>query len=89
MVTIGVVKSCLLVKDRNDVVTHECVILVVVGEKHVSRKCYQGMKWLDVRAEFCVTVDIAKVEGDLKLFLCAVDGIHLIHNQLGTLGLRE
>ena len=29
-------KLCLLVKDRNDVVTHKCVFLVVVGERHES-----------------------------------------------------
>ena len=28
-------------------------------------------------------------EGDLELFLCEADWIHLIHIQLGTLGLRE
>ena len=27
-------KSCLLVKDRNDVVTYKCVVLVAVGERH-------------------------------------------------------
>ena len=27
-------KSCLQFKDRNDVVTHECVVLVAVGERH-------------------------------------------------------
>ena len=61
------------------------------GERsvNVSRKCCPGMKWLDVCAEFCVAVDIAKVEGDLKLFLCEADWIHLSHNQLGTLGLKE
>ena len=36
MVAIGVAKSCLLVKDRNDVVTHECVVLFAMGEKHES-----------------------------------------------------
>ena len=40
---------------------------------NVSRKCCPGMKWLDVSAEFCVAVDKAKVEGDLKLFLCVAD----------------
>ena len=29
-------KSCLLFKDRNDVVTHKCVVLVAVGEWHES-----------------------------------------------------
>ena len=33
-------KSCLLVKGRNDVVAHGCVILVVSGEK---RECLQKM----------------------------------------------
>ena len=29
-------KSCLLFKDRNDVVAHKCVVLVAVGEWHES-----------------------------------------------------
>ena len=29
-------KSCLLFKDRNDVVAHKCVVLVAVGERHES-----------------------------------------------------
>ena len=33
-------KSCLLVKDRNDVVAHGCVVLVIWGEK---RECLQKM----------------------------------------------
>ena len=56
---------------------------------NVSRKCCPGMKWLDVWAKFGVAVDIAKVEGDLKLFLYEADWIHLIHNQLGTLRQKE
>ena len=56
---------------------------------NVSRKCCPGMKWLAVGAEFCVAVDIAKAGGDLKLFLCVAYEIHLIHIQLGTLGLRD
>ena len=61
------------------------------GERSVNgfKKCCPGMKWLDVWAEFCVAVDIAKIEGDFKLFLCEADWIHLIHNQLGTLGLKN
>ena len=47
------------------------------------------MKWLAVGAVFCVAVDIAKVEGNLELFLCEVDWINLIHIQLETFGLRE
>ena len=63
--------SCLLVKDRNDVVTYECVVLVVWGgNMNVSRKYCPGMKWLAVRAEFYIAVDITKAGGDLKLFLC-------------------
>ena len=27
-------KSCLFFKDRNDVVTQKCVVLVAVGERH-------------------------------------------------------
>ena len=63
----------------------------LVGERsvNVSRKCCPGKKWLDVWAEFCITVDIVKVEGNLKLFLCVAYWIHLIHIQLGTLGLWE
>ena len=34
-------KSCLLFKDRNDVVIHKCVVLVFVGERHESLQ-----KWL-------------------------------------------
>ena len=57
------------------------------GERsvNVGRKCCPGMKWLDFWAEFCVTVDIAKVQGDL--FLCVAYWIHLTHIQLGTIGL--
>ena len=40
---------------------------------NVSRKCCPGMKWLAVGAVFCVAVDIAKVEGDLELFLYEAD----------------
>ena len=29
-------RLCLLFKDRNDVVTHKCVVLIVVGEWHES-----------------------------------------------------
>ena len=29
-------RLCLLLKDRDDVVTHKCVVLVVVGEGHES-----------------------------------------------------
>ena len=47
------------------------------------------MKRLAVGAEFFVAVDRAKARGDLKLFLCVAYLIHLIHIQLGTLGLRE
>ena len=36
----------------------------------------------------CVAVDIAKVRGDMKMFLCAADSMQLIYVQLGTLGLR-
>ena len=35
-VTIGVAKIVLLVMDRNNVVTYNCVVLVVVGERHES-----------------------------------------------------
>ena len=36
--------SCLLVKDRNDVVAHGCVVLVVWGEK---RECLQKRLYRD------------------------------------------
>ena len=29
-------KSCLLFKDRNEVVTYKCVVLVALGERHES-----------------------------------------------------
>ena len=35
-VAINIVKSCLLFRDRNDVVTHKYVVLVTVGERHES-----------------------------------------------------
>ena len=35
-----------------------------------------------------VAVDIAKVRGDMKVFMCVSDYMHLIAVQLGTLGLR-
>ena len=35
----------------------------------VSRKGCPGMKWLDVGAKLLVAVDIAKVRGDIKVFL--------------------
>ena len=80
-------KSCLLVEDRNVVVVHENVVLVVWGEKC---ECLQKMlpreKIVGYRS---VAVDIAKVEGDLELFLCEADWIHLIYIQLGTLGLTD
>ena len=44
------------------------------------------MKWLAVGAVFCVAVDIAKVEAGLRVVPA---WFHLIHFQLGTLGLRE
>ena len=56
-------KSCLLVKDRNDVVAHECVVLVVWGGK---RECLQKMLPRDEVAKFCIAVDIAKVGDDLE-----------------------
>ena len=61
------------------------------GERSVNffRKCCPGMKWLTVGALFCIAIDIAKVEGDLELFLCEADWIYLIHIQLGTLSLKE
>ena len=64
----------MLVKDRNDVVTYECVVLVVVGEK---RECLQKMLLRDEVAgclsDLRVAVDIAKVGRDLKVFLCVAD----------------
>ena len=41
------------------------------------------------QSEFCIAVDIANFRGDVKLFLRVAYWIHLIHIQLGTLGLRE
>ena len=38
--------------------------------------------------ELHVAVDIEMVRGNMKVFLCVVDYMHLIHVQLGTLGLR-
>ena len=40
-------------------------------------------------SELCVAVDITKVRGDIKVFLCVADSMHLIDVQLGTLGLKE
>ena len=37
---------------------------------NVSRKCCPGMKWLDVWAKLRVVVNIAKVGGDLKVYVC-------------------
>ena len=47
--------------DRKDVVTQECVVLVVVGEWHESLQ------------KLRVAVDIAKVRGAIKVFLCVAD----------------
>ena len=63
-------KSCLLVKDGNHVVTHECVVLVVVGEKHEShQKMLPRNEVAGCLSELSVVVDIAKVRGDIKVFL--------------------
>ena len=35
-VTIDIANLCSLFKDRNDVVTYKCVVLVAVGERHES-----------------------------------------------------
>ena len=68
----------------------EFVVLVVSGRSvNVSRKCCPVKKWLGVGADLCIAVDIANFVGDVKLFLCVAYWIHLIHIQLGTLGLRE
>ena len=37
----------------------------------------------------CVSLSTAKVRGDIKVFLCVADSMHLMHVHLGTLGLRE
>ena len=59
----------MLVKDRNGVVTHECVVLVVVGEKHESlQKMLPRNEVAGCLSVLRVTVDIAKVGGDLKGF---------------------
>ena len=62
-------KSRLLFKDRNGVVTHKCVVLVV-GERH------EGLQTRLPRNEVAgclielrVAVDIAKVRGDIKVSL--------------------
>ena len=59
-------KLCSLVEDRNVVIVHECVVLVVWG---VKRECLQKMLPRDEVAGCLCEIDIAKVEGDLKLFL--------------------
>ena len=58
-----------------------------------KRECLQKMLPRDevagCQSGIFIAVDIAKAAGDLKLFLYVVYWIHLIHIQLGTLGLRE
>ena len=75
----------------NDVVTHKCVVLVAVGERHESLQIMLPRNELanPVWAELRVAIDIAKVRGEMKVFLCVADYMHLIHVQLGNLGLRE
>ena len=91
MVAIDVAKVVFsLVKDRNDVVTHECVVLVVIREKHERlQKMLPRDEVAGCLSVLRVAVDIAKVGGDIKVFLCVADPMHLIHIQLGTLGLRK
>ena len=81
-------RFCLLFKDRNDVVTHKCVDLVVVGEWYESHLIMLPRNEVaGCLSDLRVAVDIAKVRGDIKVFLCVADSMHLI--QLRTPGLRE
>ena len=83
-------KSCLLFKNRIDVVAHKCVVLVAVGDMHESLpRMLPRIEVARCLSELRVAVDIAKVRGDIKVFLCVVDSNHLITVQLGTLGLIE
>ena len=66
------------------------MVLVVVGEKHESlQKMLPRDEVAGCLSELRIAVDIAKVGGDIKVFLCVADSMNLIHIQLGTLGLRE
>ena len=68
----------------------EFVVLIVSGRSvNVSRKCCPEVKSLGVGVEFCIAVDIDNFGGDVKLFLCVAYWNHLIHIQLGTLGLKK
>ena len=65
------------------------MILVVVGERHESlQKMLPRNEVAGCLSELRVAVDIAKVRGGIKVFLCVADYMHLIHIQLGTLGLK-
>ena len=44
---------------------------------------------LGAGAELDIAINIANLGGEIKLFLCVAYWIHLIHIQLGSLGLRE
>ena len=44
---------------------------------------------LGAESEIRHRIDIANFGGDIKLFLCVVCCMYLIHIQLGFLGLRE
>ena len=73
----------------NDVVIHKCVVLVAVGERHESLlRRFPRNEVAGCLSELCVAVNIAKVRGDINVFLLVADYMHLIHVQLRTLGLR-
>ena len=66
------------------------MVLVVLGERHESpQKLLPRNEVAGCLSDLRVAVDIAKVRGDIKVFLLVVDYMHLIHVQLGKLGLRE
>ena len=63
------------------------MVLVAVGERHESLQIMLPRNE-DVCEKLRVAVDVAKVRGDMKVFLCVADYMHLIHVQMGTLSLR-
>ena len=59
------------------------MLLVVVGERHESlQKMLPRNEVAGCLSKLRVAVDIAKVRGDIKVFLCVADYVNLIHVQL-------
>ena len=65
------------------------MVLVAVEERHESLQIMLPRNEVaGCLSELSVAVNIAKVRGDMKLFLCVADYMHLIPVHLGTLGPR-